>query len=188
MDLEKRNQDETMDDLFYQANYFLEKISGIDELGVPKAKLLIRIGGGETSSAIESTLGPVILSKKNMQGCYMIDFTFESKLALTQCNKLFNEYAKYVDVVNGAVDDNHMLSVIIMDNTSNADSYLIGQIPVFFAMTSESGDFTVDTFRVAFRKDCLFYFNAEALLSDENINIQNDQEDSDKDEPSWFTF
>ena len=81
------------DELFFQANEFLENISGRDHLGIAKANLVIRIGGGESSHAITADLGPVVLEKRNMQECYMLTFQFEKQGALRQCYEQVEKYA-----------------------------------------------------------------------------------------------
>lgn len=164
------------DELFFQANEFLENISGRDHLGIAKANLVIRIGGGESSHAITADLGPVVLEKRNMQECYMLTFQFEKQGALRQCYEQVEKYASYVDIVSGAVDDQHMMSFIIMENNDEKQGYAIAQNPVFFAQTASEALGTIDSYRLAFRKDCLFFFNNDDI-PDEDVQ-QEEEPDS----------
>lgn len=154
-------------DWFYQTNDFLETVSGIDELGKPKASLLLRIGGGEDTQAITVDLGRVTMNKRNMQGCYMITLSFAMTESLRRCTEQFEKYAKYVDIVSGAVDDNHMLSVIIMESNEIKTGYIIGMNPVFFAQTASKPLGQVDSYRIAFRKDCIFYYGIDDLENED---------------------
>lgn len=161
---------QTQTDWFFQTNEFLETISGRNELGIPQAILMLRIGGSEDTQAIEIDLGPVVLKKSNMQGCYMLTFLFPDLQKLRQCTEQFEKYATYVDIVNGAVDDNHMLSVLIMENSEDKTGYAVGLNPVFFAQTASEPLGQINSYRIAFRKDCIFYYGIEDISVESDID------------------
>lgn len=156
------------EELLGAADQFLASISGVDDFEKPKATLLLRIGGANTSSQ-EIDAGPVVLTKRNMQGCYVIDLHFESIEGLKKCHRAVEEYAKYVNIMDGSVDENHMLSVVIAPNDDYWDGYVIGMIPVFFAVTAKAPGEPADTYRMAFRKDTLFYYDIGAAIEESDI-------------------
>lgn len=150
---------------FQSANRFLANISGVDDYGNPKAVLLLRVGGEDQHNAQEYEIGPVNLTKRNMQGCFILDFHFKDVHTLKQCNYAAEQYAKYVDIMNGDVDSDHVLSMILFENQEYSTEYVIAQMPVFFGITSSEPGTPAMNYRFSFRKDTLFHFdmNAEAL-------------------------
>lgn len=170
--------------IFYDANNYLEQLSQ-SEYG---AKLLLRLGGGEESSFTESDLGHVTVKKRNLQESFMLDFTFPDSQNLRQCHDFFESYAKHVDIVNGAVDSDHILSLILMEDSDRVDGYLVGQVPVFFAPISSSVFGAIDTYRVAFRKDFLFYFSISDFVDEEEDDLLYSEQSETTEEPSWFLY
>ena len=79
----------TQSEWFFQTNEFLETVSGRNEFGIPQATMMLRIGGSEDSQAIEVDLGPVVLKKNNMQGCYILTVSFSDQAKLRQCTEQF---------------------------------------------------------------------------------------------------
>lgn len=155
------------DFLFQQADRFLSEISGLDHFQNPKASLLLRIGGSNADQGQEFDVGPVILSKRNMQGCYVLDLTFISDEGIRKCHRAIEEYARYVDIMDGSVDEYHILSVLLMQNEEFTDGYVIAQLPVFFALTADAPGAPANTYRLSFRKDTLFYFDINQIIADE---------------------
>lgn len=156
------------EELFKQADQFLTSVSGLDDFDKPKAALLLRVGGANISSQ-EIDAGPVLMTKRNMQGCYVLDLTFESPDGLGKCHRAVEEYAKYVNIMDGSVDENHMLSIIITPNDDYWDGYVIGMIPAFFAVTAKAPGEPGNTYRFAFRKDTLFYYDINAIIQENDI-------------------
>lgn len=172
--------------IFYDANNYLEQLSQ-SEYGT---KLLLRLGGGEDSGFTASDLGRVTVKKRNLQESFMLDLTFPDSQILRQCHDFFESYAKHVDVVNGAVDPDHVLSLILMEDSDRVDGYLVGQVPVFFAPVSSTVFGPIDTYRIAFRKDFLFYFSVSDFVDedeDEDNLLYSDQSEN-KEDPSWFLY
>lgn len=154
--------------LISDADRFLDSISGVDQYEKPKASILIRVGGADEQQAQEFDLGPAILSKRNMQGCYILDLQFESLETLKKCNRAVEEYAKYVNILNGDIDSNHVLSIVLMENEDYMKEYVIAQMPVFFAVTAKEPGEKAMTYRFSFRKDTLFYFDINRILVEED--------------------
>ena len=169
----------TQSEWFFQTNEFLETVSGRNEFGIPQATMMLRIGGSEDSQAIEVDLGPVVLKKNNMQGCYILTVSFSDQAKLRQCTEQFEKYANYVDIVSGTVDDDHMLSVLVMENDENKTGYVVGLNPVFFAQTASEPLGHVDSYRMSFRKDCMFYYGIEDISSDDNADNDVENEDDE---------
>lgn len=151
-----------------ETDAFFKEISGVNHFGTPNARLLLRLGGPEDHSAKEAEIGPVILNKRNLQGCYMIDLQFQNREDLGRCHKFMEDYAKYIDINDGFVDPEHTLSVILMENQDYVSGYAIAQFPVFFAQTAAEPGGICDSYRMAFRRDCLFYFDIDQINRDED--------------------
>ena len=171
--------------IFLDANNYLEQLSQ-SEYG---AKLLLRLGGGEESGFTESDLGHVTIHKRNLQESFLLDIQFPDSQYLRQCHDFFESYAKHIDTFNGAVNPERILSLILMEDSDQVEGYLVGQIPVFFAPISSIVFGPIYTYRIAFRKDCLFYFSVSDFVDeDEYDDLPLDSSESENTEASWFLY
>ncbi len=120
-------------------------------------RVLIQIGGTEDDQGIVYDAGNLEVSMRDFGELCVMDIIFGdgNTQQMRHVLGLFEQYIQQVDQGGGEIDPDHVLAVVLLDETKEMTGVLTAPLPLFFAHTSSDPELPSDRIRAAFPRELM---------------------------------
>lgn len=120
-------------------------------------RVLIQIGGTEDDQGIVYDAGNLEVSMRDFGELCVMDIIFGdgNTQQMRHALGLFEQYIQQVDQGGGEIDPDHVLAVVLLDETKEMTGVLTAPFPLFFAHTSSDPELPSDRIRAAFPRELM---------------------------------